>query len=191
MVHDFIDALLQAVNRVIAPDVAALKEVLIISGMPEKTQNLRYIGFNCQIVEDSTRRFEFSAVAVINNRRAARWRLTGYPKKISQIVFSTRWTRNPLDLFLNNLRCESDVIEVLASSESDYTLFGILQVDTTEDAGFVKRKLRHVRPVVAVPHIEGARLERIIDFERANEIQRIKLVGLPLYRKVGRPLARG
>lgn len=188
MSRDFIDELLNALNRVVTPDVPALREVLIVSGMPMGTENLRYLSFNRQTVTSENRKTDFSAVAVINNRRAAHWRLRGYHKKVSQVVFSTRWTRNPLDLFLNNLRCDPDMMNLLASSASDYTLLGILQVDEKRGGGLLKRKFRHVRPVVAVPGFDRDKLEKVIAFERSNEIRKIRIRGFPLYRKIGRRL---
>ena len=62
---NFIDDLLQAVHRVFTPDGSSLKEILIISGMPEETQNLRYLSYNRQVVEDDAVKTSFSAVAFV------------------------------------------------------------------------------------------------------------------------------
>ncbi|MGA6924301.1 MAG: hypothetical protein WBY88_01395, partial [Desulfosarcina sp.] len=132
---NFIDDLIQAVSRVVKPNASLLKDVLVIGGMPEPTQNLRYLSYNRYTAVEQGRSCEFSAVAVINNRRIETWQLTGYSKKISGWVFSTRWTRNPLDLFLNNLRCNPSVAAVLAGAASDYTLLGILSKTDLHDAG--------------------------------------------------------
>ena len=184
MSMDFIQDLLQALTRVLTPNEALLKEVLIVSGMPEGSENLRYLGFNRQVTEENGRRLEFSAVAVLNNRRAGRWKLSGRRRKLSQIVFNTRWTRNPLDLFLNNLRCDETLMNTLASAPGNYTLLGILTVNEIQGRGLLKRRLRSVRPVVVVPGLDGEALETIVAFEKANEINRTRLRGLPLYRKV-------
>ena len=111
MGRDFIDDLLQALERVIPPDHKGLKEVLIVSGMPEATENLRYLSFNRQMVDEGDRCLEFSAVAVINNRRIPQWRLAGFRMQLSRLIFSAKWTRNPLDLFLNNLRCNEMLMD--------------------------------------------------------------------------------
>ena len=86
MNKNFIDELIQAVSRVVTPNAPLLKEVLVIGGMPEQAQNLRYLSYNRHTTMELGRSCEFSAVAVINNRRAEEWQLTGYPKKVSRWV---------------------------------------------------------------------------------------------------------
>ncbi len=184
MSMDFIQDLLQALTRVLTPDEEVLKEILIVSGMPEGSENLRYLGFNRQEIQEEGRDLVFSAVAVINNRRADRWKLSGRRRKLSQLVFDARWTRNPLDLFLNSLRCDETVMGLLASAPGNYTLLGILTISEVRGRGLLKRRLRTVRPVVAVPGLQDRDLEIIVAFEKANEIKRIRVRGLPVYRKL-------
>lgn len=186
MGHDFICDLLDALNRVGDLDSALIKDVLIVSGLPVKTENLHYLSFNRQVIDEKEREMEFSAVAVINNRRAKKFRLEGYQKKLSQIVFSTRWTRNPLDLFLNNLRCHPAMMDLLASASADLTLMGILQVDEIEGAGLFKRHIRRVRPIIAIPGIDSDALKAVVAFETSNEIRKTKIRGLSLSRKISR-----
>lgn len=186
MSNNFITDLIEALNRIITPDVALLKDVLIVGGMPEKTENLRYLSFNRYVQTQGDRTIEFSAVAVLNNRRADHWRLEGYHKKISQMVFSTRWTRNPLDLFLNNLRCNPELMDLIGSAASHYSLLGILQTDNLEKTGFLKRKVRTIRPIVAIPGLKEDDLNKIIAFETNNEIIKSKVRGVLMYRKAGR-----
>jgi hypothetical protein len=186
MSHDFIGDLLNALTRVLSPDVAHLKEVLILSGMPEETDNLRYLGFNRQVVKQDGRTLEFSAVAVVNNRRAAQWRLTGVAQKLSRIVFHPRWTQNPLNLFLHRLRCDPIVMDLLASAGGDYTLLGILTTSETLGRGLFKRHYRSIRPVVAVTGLDAAGVEALSAFEAQNEIRQVKLRGLPHYRRITR-----
>ncbi|MGB5987203.1 MAG: hypothetical protein WBG37_18005 [Desulfobacterales bacterium] len=183
MGHDFIDDLLTAVSRVVAPNVRLLREVLIIGGMPGETQNMHYLSYNSDTTAQEGRSLTFSAVAVINNRRVVKWRLVGYRQKLSQIVFDTRWTRNPLDLFVNNLRCDEAVMDIMDAAPTPYTLLGILQVEELEGAGVRRRKIRRLRPVVAVPRLSSVDLQKIADFEVRNEIRRMKIRGLPVYRK--------
>jgi hypothetical protein len=187
MSSDFIGDILNALKRVLPPDTANLREILIISGMPEETENIRYLGFNRQVIEEENRSLEFSAVAVINNRRVKKWRLEGYRKTVSQVLF--RWTRNHLDLFLNSIRCSQDLMDLLASSSSRYTLMGILKVEERPKTGLFKRKIRYVRPVVTIPGIDEEGLSRIVAFEKANEISKSGLKGLPLMRKAGQGVA--
>ena len=180
MSHDFIDDLILSVNRVISPDAALLKEILILSGMPRKTENLRYLSFNRRVMTESARILQFSAVAVINNRWAGNWQLKGYKKKLSRIVFNKRWTRNPLDLFLNNLRCDPEMIRILGSSTRDYTVLGILQVEQALGTGILGRRLNRIRPVIGISGIDAESLQKVIAFEIRNEIRKMALRGLPI-----------
>lgn len=189
MHNDFIDDLIGAVKRVVTPNIGLLKEVLVIGGMPEATQNLRYLSYNRHTSMEQGRECEFSAVAVINNRRATEWMLSGYSKKISQLIFSTRWTRNPLDLFLNNLRGDTAVMAVLADAPSDYTLLGILTTTEVDNTGLARRRSHYICPVVAVPGIDVATLAVIQAFETANQIKKTGLIGVRIYRKTGRQMA--
>jgi len=189
MSPNFINDLLDALKRVGTLDTQVLREALIISGMPEATQNLRYVGYNCQSVQEENRLSDFSVVAVINNRRAAHWQLRGYQNKLSRVVFSTKWTRNPLDLFLNNLRCDAGMMRLLRACQSSYTLLGILQTQKTVGGGFFKQQLEFIQPVVAVPGLDAQGLASVANFETANEIRKTRVMGLPFYRKIGQPIA--
>jgi hypothetical protein len=189
MGHNFINDILNALQRVATLDTELLREVLIISGMPEETQNLRYMGYNHQIVAEENRTLEFSAVAVINNRRVQQWELRGYQKKVSRVVFSAKWTRNPLDLYLNNLRCHPDMMALLMSCEASYTLLGILQTEKVVGRGFFKQRLQFIQPVVAIPGLNEQTQAMVAAFEAANEIRKTRVMGLPFYRKIGRQMA--
>ena len=164
--NNYIDDLIHSVTRVVEPNVPLLKDVLVIGGMPDKTQNLQYLSYNRDTTLCRGLSCEFSAVAVINNRRAAEWRLTGYSKKVSRWVFNTRWARNPLDLLLNNL------------TETD--LHG---------SGLTNRRAQYICPVVAVPGIGANALHTIQAFESANQIKKSGIIGFEFYRKTGRQMA--
>ena len=185
MNNDYIDDLIQAVTRVVTPNIPLLKDVLVIGGMPEPTQNLRYLSYNRHNPIERGRSCEFSAVAVINNRRAKEWQLKGTPKTISRWVFSSRWTRNPLDLFLNNLRCDPSLMAVLAGATSDYTLLGILSMTDFHASGLMNHRAQYVCPLVAVPGIGTEALKIIQAFEASNQIKKSGMIGLELYRKKG------
>lgn len=186
---NFIDDLIRCVTRVVTPNMALLKEVLVIGGMPDKTQNLQYLSYNRHSSVNNGQTCEFSAVAVINNRRAVQWQLAGYAEKISRWVFSTRWTRNPLDLFLNTLRCDRDVMAVLDRAGSNYTLLGILTQTDLHGSGRTRRHAQTIRPVLAIPGLAGRDLKIIQDFEAANQICKTGPIGLGFYRKTGRQMA--
>jgi hypothetical protein len=175
MGRDFIDDLLDGLKRAVTPDTALLRDVIVLSGLPERTENLRYLGFNNQVFEEDNRKLEFSAVVVINNHRADNWRLSGYGKKISQLVFNTRWTRNALDLFINNLRCDPQIMDVIAASKSYFSLLGILRVAEYMKSYIGHRTVRSVRPVLAVPGIDPEQLKWVVDFEERNTIKESRL----------------
>ena len=172
MSANFIDDLIDATQRVFTSDRFILKEVLIISGMPEKTQNLRYLSYNRQVVQRGDAIKTFSAVALINNGRATQWKLEGYFQIVSQVVFNPRWTRNELDLFINALRCSPEILALIASAPAAYSLLGILQIEDRGDRGIFKRWSQRIRPVLVVPDLKDHELETIEAFERANEIRR-------------------
>jgi hypothetical protein len=157
--------------------------------MPDSTQNLQYLSYNRDTTIVRGRSCDFSAVAVINNRRTGKWRLTGYPKTISRWVFSTRWTRNPLDLFLNNLRCDPLVMARLAEATGNYSLLGILTMTDFHGSGITHQRAQYIRPVVAVPGMDADALKTIQAFESANRIKKSGIIGLDLYRKTGRQMA--
>ena len=183
MSHDFIDDLLQAVGRVVTPDAATLKELLIINGMPGKTANLRYLSFNRQTFSEPHRTRVFSAVAVINNRRVEKWRLEGYRKKISQIIFNPRLAFNPMDLFINNLRCHDKMTEILATAKGYYTLLGMLNISKIPPGVSQNSSGLCVRPVIAVPHLDPAGIAIVTAFESANEVRETRIGTLPLYHR--------
>lgn len=172
MHHDFIDDLLEALNRVIQPDRDQLRDILIFNGMPEETQNIRYLSYNRQMAYEDERSLFFSVAAVINNRRIAHWRLAGYRERLSQIVFNPRWTRSPLDLFLIRLRGQSTIMDILDAAQARYTLMGIMQIEERHPGGLPRRKRYRCHPVVGVPGINSAALATIEAFEKANEIKR-------------------
>ncbi|MDJ0855582.1 MAG: hypothetical protein QNI88_10250 [Desulfobacterales bacterium] len=172
MHHDFIDDLLEALNRIIEPDRDKLRELLIFNGMPEDTQNLRYLSYNQQQVVENESLRRVSIAAVINNRRVAQWRLSGYREKISQIVFNPRWTRSPVDIFLIRLRCQAAVMNILEAATARYTLFGILQVQKRQASGWRRGNRNRIHPVVALPGASPEALAAIQAFEQAAAIKR-------------------
>ena len=121
---------------------------------------------------DRGRRAAFSAVAVINNRRIGNWRLDGYRRNISRWVLNPRWTSSPVDVFLNNLRCNPEMMDLLQSANCAYTLLGILKVQELEGTGHLKKGLHRIRPVVAVPGLVDADVEKLASFEEVNEIRK-------------------
>lgn len=175
MSRDFIDDLLDGLNRVVTPDASLLRDVIVLSGLPEKTENLRYLAFNNQVIEQENRRLDFSAVAVINNRRGASWRLEGYGRKISQVIFNTRWTRNALDLFINNLRCDPRMMDLIASAKSYFSLLGILRITEYRKTYLGRKASPRIRPVLAIPGIDADQLDIVLDFEKRNTVKTARI----------------
>lgn len=178
-----IDDLLHALSRVLPPDRGVLQPALSQGGLPSATQSLRYLPFNRQLINETNRMRLYSAMAVLNNRRAQQFSLDGARKRISQLIFSERWCRNPLDLYLNKLRCEPEIIALMDAAAADYTLFGILQIDEVEDKRFLKRRFRSLRPVLAIPHLDADDAKMLAAFENAATIRKVKTRGLPIYKK--------
>jgi hypothetical protein len=77
-------------------------------------------------------------------------------------------------------------MDMIGSANAHYSLLGILQMDELEKTGFLKRKVRSVRPVIAIPGLKDNDLEKIIDFENNNEIVKSKVGGIAVYRKAAR-----
>ena len=184
MSQNFINDLIDSVNRVASPDVCQLKEILILCGMPAETKNIRYLSFNYHIGTQGDRTHIFSAVAVLNNRRMADFRLRGNRKKISEIIFNKKWTFNPLDFFLNRLRCDPGMMDIMAASVSDYTLLGIVKQEKSRGQGYYRHKYVEIHPVVAIPGISDWDLKHVTDFEAANHIRKVTLKGFTIYRQI-------
>ncbi len=184
MSQDFINDLIISMHRVASPDVRKLKEILILCGMPTETNNIRYLSFNYHARTEDDRTSVFSAVAVLNNRRMSHFRLRGNRKKISKIIFHRKWTFNPLDFFLNRLRCDSGMTDIMAASVSDYTLLGILKQEKISGQGYFRHKYVEINPVVAIPGISDWDLKRVTDFEAANHIRKVTLKGFTIYRQI-------
>jgi len=187
MTDNQINGLISALKREVEPDETRLKEILILSGMPEKAENLKYLGFNCHIIESDDGSIEFSAIAVINNHRVDYWRLDGLHRRLNRFLIDKRWTRNPVDIFISNLRCSPKMMNLLAASSGAYTLLGMLRYQVAQVAGERKRKVRHVRPIIAVSGIDGVGADMVAAFETANEIRTTKIKGLPFHRHVTKP----
>ena len=170
---DFIDDLLQAVHRVFPSDVTSLKEILIISGMPEETQNLRYLSYNRQAVEkDAVKNSLFGrgldkqpprsalvAKGLFQNNESACLSARVGPATNS-IYLSMPYAAPPI-----SLHCSG-------AANAAYTLLGILEIEDRGSAGIFKRWTRRIRPVLAVPGLDEAALKMIAAFEHANEIRR-------------------
>jgi hypothetical protein len=164
---DFIDELLGALHRIAPLGHERLKEVLILSGWPEETQNLRYLAYNRQVLVHGGANLEFSAVAVINTRRVASWRLVGWRRTVSRLVFHPLWAaRSPMDLLLNRLRGDAGMTDLMAASRRDFTLFGILRIEPSRPAAAAGE----TRPVVALPGLDPEGLARVENFESQNRL---------------------
>lgn len=186
MSRDFINDLLDSLKRINIPDLGKLRDVLILSGMPDKDKNLWYMAYNRQVFRDEKdRNAEFIAGAVINNRRIKNWRLEGLSKALSRIIFYDKWTFNSMNLYLNNMRCNTQLMDILEQSSAPYTLLGIIKIEKPYGSGFYHHRIHTLRPVIAAPRLSEMQLRKVIAFERHNEIRELKIKRLTLYRTVG------
>jgi hypothetical protein len=77
-----------------------------------------------------------------------------------------------MDLFINALRCSPDVLAVIASSPTAYSLLGILEIEDRGSPGVFKRWSRRIRPILAVPRLNDIGQQQIAEFEHVSEIRR-------------------
>ena len=117
---------------------------------------------------------------MLNNARMRRYQLKGIKKKISQKVFAL--TANMMDIFINNIRIEPRLIDIMTNSTGELSILGILQIDEISRAKLVSRRLRRIRPLMLIPGISDNDLQYVEAFETHNERQQIKRLGLPGYR---------
>jgi hypothetical protein len=177
-----IDALLDALEEVVQSDRGLLRAVIEESGVPEGNQRIRYLKFNRQRLRQKNRTITFSVVAVIHNRTMSKYRLRGIARRLSRRIFS--FSRNRMDVFLNNLRCDDRLPDQLERSSVPYSLFCMLQVDEVRPGRFFRRYYRRIRPAVIVCGLNPDERRRVEAFEEANEVLLAKRFGLPIYKRV-------
>ena len=164
-----------------------LKEILILSGMPEKAENLKYLGFNCHIIESDDGSIEFSAIAVINNHRVDYWRLDGLHRRLNRFLIDKRVDAQSCGYFYQQSQVLTQNDEPAGRIQRCLHPLGMLRYQVAQVAGERKRKVRHVRPIIAVSGIDGVGAGMVAAFETANEIRTTKIKGLPFHRQVTKP----
>lgn len=177
-----IDEVVAGLRRVVEPDHKLFEDVILHSGVPSKTQSLKYMRYNRQVVTQSDRTISLSVVALVNNRMARKFRLQGLKRRLSQKIFSL--SGSLMDRFINNLRCDDELTRLMASASGDFTAIGVLHVEEMDRAHLFKRKIHRIHPVIVIPGIDLQDLERVVEFERRNEVKKVRMRGLPLYRTV-------
>lgn len=180
-----VDALLDALEGIVQADREPLRTVIEESGLPEGSQRIRYMHYNRQVLQENDRTVSFSVVAVIHNRTMGKFRLRGVFRKLSRRVFA--FSRNRMDVFINNLRCDDTLPLRMEASPVPYSLFCMVRVDEIHRGRFFRRYYRRIRPAVVVCGLSDAERRMVEAFEQANEVLQVKRFGLPLYKTVDVP----
>jgi hypothetical protein len=175
-----VDELIRSIERVLEPDYEQFTTTVLDAGPPEATQSIKYLPFNRQIIHAQDRTTSLSLVAMLNNSRMHKYQLKGMKKKISQKVFAL--TANLMDVFINNIRIDARLIDIMVNSTGELSILGMLQVDEISRAKLISRRIRCIRPLLLIPGIRNDDLQYVKTFELRNERQRIKRLGLPVYK---------
>ncbi len=169
MSRDFLDEMLDALQRIGPLDLQRIKEMLVLCALPEETEDLRYLADNRQVFSLAEANVTFSAVAVINNRRIGKWRRRGIRKALDWIFFRPLWSQcTPSEFFLSRLRGDSRMLHLMAASRSDYTLLGTLRIVPLNSA----TGRPEIRPVIALAGLNAAELEKVRGFETRHRLYR-------------------
>ncbi len=174
--------LIQNIKRVMPPDIRYFEKILATAGPIEATQAIKYLPFNRQVVEESDTRKTLSLVAVFNNRRMEKYRLKGLKKQISGYLFSR--TKNHMDHFINRIRSNGTLVNLMSRAEGTFSILGIFQKDEIEKKRFFKKQFRSIAPLILVNCSEKMDVDHINDFENRHTIKKVKRFGLPMYKKI-------
>ena len=177
-----IEQLLDDLNRVIDPDRDIFRQAIAESGLPDRSQKMKYLPFNRQVVTEPDRTTQFSLMAVFNNRMAAHYKLTGVRKTLSQRIFAL--SRNHMDIFINKMRCDGQIISLMDAADGDYSLFGMLQVDKVDRSRFINKRYRLIRPVILIPEPGPEGTSIVQEFEKQNEVRKQKRFALPFFKTI-------
>ncbi|MCB2146876.1 MAG: hypothetical protein KQI81_10405 [Deltaproteobacteria bacterium] len=176
--------LIRDIERIIPPDTALFHEAVIIAGAPEATQSLHYLPFNRQVHADGDVTIALSLVVLFNNLRMERFFLSGFRERFSRLVF--KFSFNVMDQFIRAIRLDHRLLRIMVTAAGEFSIMGIVQRDEIQRKRFFKRRLRFQYPLLLIPISDSASLDYLIEFERRQTIEKIKIPLLPLYRKVPR-----
>jgi hypothetical protein len=172
--------LIQDVGRIIPPDTALFHQIVVQAGAPEATQSLRYLPFNRQVHVDGDVTTALSLVVIFNNLRMGRYFLGGIRERLSRLVFL--FSFNIMDRFIRSVRLDQRLLDIMAAAPGEFSIMGIVQLDEIRRTRFFKRRCRVIFPLLLVPVADAASRDYIIQFEKKQTIEKIKIPLLPLYR---------
>lgn len=174
------ERLIRSIERILPPDMALFREAVMRAGAPEATQSLRYLPFNRQIHADGNVTTTLSLVVLFNNLRMERFFLGGFRERLSRLVF--KFSFNTMDRFVRAVRLDRRLLSIMATSDGEFSIMGIVQRDDIQRKRFFKRRCRYVYPLLLIPVTDAARQSYLMDFEKRQTIGKIKIPLLPLYR---------
>jgi hypothetical protein len=173
--------LIHCVERVLPPDYALFRKVLLEVFPLDPTQSIQYLPYNQQVAYQDERILTLSLVASLNNRRADKYCHKGVRKNLSRLTFAG--TSNLMDIFINRLRCDDEIIETMTGAKGDASVLGILQVDDVKPGRMIKKRIRSIQPLLLVPGIDARATHSVLAFENRNEITKKKMFCLPIYKR--------
>jgi hypothetical protein len=174
------ERLIRSIERIVPPDMALFREAVMRAGAPEATQSLRYLPFNRQIHADGDVTTTLSLVVLFNNLRMERFFLGGFRERLSRLVF--KFSFNTMDRFVRAVRLDRRLLNIMATSDGEFSIMGIVQRDDIQRKRFFKRRCRYVYPLLLIPVTDAASQSYLMDFEKRQTIGKIKIPLLPLYR---------
>jgi hypothetical protein len=174
------ERLIRSIERIVPPDMALFREAVMRAGAPEATQSLRYLPFNRQIHADGDVTTTLSLVVLFNNLRMERFFLGGFRERLSRLVF--KFSFNTMDRFVRAVRLDRRLLNIMATSDGEFSIMGIVQRDDIQRKRFIKRRCRYVYPLLLIPVTDAASQSYLMDFEKRQTIGKIKIPLLPLYR---------
>jgi hypothetical protein len=174
------ERLIRGIERILPPDMALFREAVMRVGAPEATQSLRYLPFNRQIHADGNVTTTLSLVVLFNNLRMERFFLGGFRERLSRLVF--KFSFNTMDRFVRAVRLDRRLLDIMATSDGEFSIMGIVQRDDIQRKRFFKRRCRYVYPLLLIPVTDAASQSYLMDFEKRQTIGKIKIPLLPLYR---------
>ncbi len=183
-VSNLSDRLIQDIRRIIPPDAALFHQIVVQAGAPEATQSLRYLPFNRQVHVDGDATTALSLVVLFNNLRMEKYFLSGIRKRLSRLVFL--FSFNIMDRFIRNVRLDQRLLAIMAAAPGEFSIMGIVQRDEIRRARLFKRRCRAIFPLLLVPASDAASRDYIVQFEKSQTIEKIKIPLLPLYRRGSR-----
>ncbi len=173
--------LIRDIERIIPPDNELFRETVVRAGAPEATQSLRYLPFNQQIHVDGDGTITLSLVVLFNNLRMERFFLSGIQEKLSRLVF--KFSFNVMDRFIRAVRLDHRLLRIMAAADGEFSIMGIVQRDEIQRKRFYKRRLRYTYPLLLIPLTDRVSRGYLIEFERRQTIEKIKISLIPLYRR--------